>query len=522
MNETSTQLGLQAGSALKWTYGGALVKGVCQLGVGVLLARILGPQPYGLVAVCWLVIGAGNLIADFGFGSALVQRRSLRPSDTTAVFSAQLGIGVLLTAVVWASAGLVAAYFGRPELRAVMRALSLLFLVQAVGQTANGLLRRELKFRRIQICQVTSYLCSYPLLGVPLALGGWGVWSLVVAQLGQSLLYSVLTYGAVRHPLALRLPRLEKGILSFGASVAATNLVNYCIATLDSLFIGRAYGVVSLGLYNRAYYLMATPVYTAIPLFQTVLFPAYSRAHAANLPMQRGYVASLEAAGLAILPLCCGIAAVPATVLETFYGTAWLAAAPLLVPLALAMPLHGLMSMAGPLVWGSGRVQRELVMSSISLAVFVLLLVAVRQAAPAGVAWAVLAVYFVRLVLMTSLALQTVSLGAGALVRALRGPVTLGAVVFVLAAASDRCLAAQGWSAAARLAVALPGALSTALALLWLRSGYFLSTDLRWAAGKCSPSLERWMRARMPVPDGRQGAPLQPTAAPVALERDGE
>jgi len=162
-------------AALQWNYAGALARAVCQITIMIVLARLLGPEPFGLVAIAWLLIGVGTLISDFGFGAALVQRAAISPDEVRYVFTVQMLLGVGYTVLVAGSADLLAYFFEQPELVPVVRALSFVFLVQAFGQTAVNLLRRDLDFKGLQLSQVLSYVLAFVLLGIPLAYLGLGV-----------------------------------------------------------------------------------------------------------------------------------------------------------------------------------------------------------------------------------------------------------------------------------------------------------------------------------------------------------
>ena len=163
----------RSATALKWNYAGVLVRVACQLAIGVVLARMLGPAPFGVVAIAWLLIGACNLFADFGLAAALVQKEHVAERDIRFVFTCQVALGALLTGIGMLVADSVASYFGVPDAAAPLRAMFGLFLIQSIGQTSAALLRRSLDFRYLQQISIGSYLLGYLAIGIPGAVAGW-------------------------------------------------------------------------------------------------------------------------------------------------------------------------------------------------------------------------------------------------------------------------------------------------------------------------------------------------------------
>ncbi|MBA2441356.1 MAG: lipopolysaccharide biosynthesis protein, partial [Rubrobacter sp.] len=437
-------------TAFKWNYVGTLVRAFSQLAIGIVLARLLGPEPFGLVAVGWLVLGLGNLIADFGFGAALVQRREISDADIRFVFTVQVLLGLGLTVLVASSAGLIARVFNDPDVVPVMQALSLVFVLQAFGQTAASLLRRGLDFRGLQTSQVSSYLFGFLLLGIPLAYAGFGVWSLVIAQLVQSLLFASFLYLRVRHPVRPLLAG-RAGFFDFGAKVMGTNLLNQSILNIDTFFVGRYFGTFDLGLYNRAYTLMFTSMTSLTSALQAVLFSSYSKLQDRTEALRKVYLASSGMVVLVTAPVFGGAAIVSGTVIEGLYGARWLEAAPLLVPLALSMVFHAAMTPAGPLLTGMGRVERELYVQVFGIALLVPVMYFTSGISLVALAWGVFAVYVVRALALISVALRSVGSGWWEMLVAARGGVLVLCGVAPVLLAVDSFLASLGVSAALRL-----------------------------------------------------------------------
>lgn len=419
--------------ALKWNYLGTGIKVLSQLVIGIVLARLLGPEPFGLIAIAWLVLGLGSLIADSGLSVALIQKSHISPRDIRYVFSLQMFAGLLLTLLTLALAPAIANFYDRPDAAVVLRWMSLLFIVQGFGQTAAALLRRDLDHKRVQLIQVATYVVAYLLLGLPLAFSGYGVWALVIAQLAQTASNSLAVYLCVRHPLWPALRADQPGLFRFGSKVLGSNLTSWGISNIDSVIIGRQLGVTELGLYNRSMNLLASPMNAAVITLQGVLLPLYSRLQHRPDAARDIYLATLCLMSVLLAPAFSAVAVMPETTILAVYGIAWQDAAVLIAPLALAMPVNAVLALGGPLMQGLGHAGLEASSQGIGLVILVVAVIAAATVSLAAVAWVVLAVYCLRAWLVTRLAAGLVAIPASAILRALAGPVVL-AMLAALAA----------------------------------------------------------------------------------------
>jgi len=427
--------------ALKWNYLGTLAKVGSQFIIGILLARLLGPEPFGVVAIAWLLLGLGNLVADFGLAAALIQKPQVSSRDIRHVFTLQMLAGIALTLVTLVAAPSIATFFGHAEVTPVLRWMSLVFVIQSFGQTATALLRRNLDHKRVQVLQVASYLAAYLLLGVPLAFSGAGVWALVVAQLTQAGLCSLAAYLSVRHSVLPALTADQSGLFGFGSKVLISNLTSWGYSSLDSAIVGRMLGVVELGLYNRSLNLVASPMNAAVSTLQGVLFPLYSRLQGRPEQARRVFLASVCLLSAVLMPVFAAVAAIPDTVILAVYGQHWQSAIGLATPLALAMPVYAVLALGGPMMLGLGRAGMEAAAQGFGVLVLGVATFVAAQNSLADVAWAVLAVYLLRAILVTRLAMGLVSVDVSSLGRALAGPMLLGALTALFAGYANHLLA---------------------------------------------------------------------------------
>lgn len=490
-------------TALKWSYVGMAARSGSGLLIGIVLARLLGPKPFGIAAIATLVIGFCNLLADFGFGSAVVQKSLLLDEDIRFSFTAQLGAGCVLALICILLAPALAVAFRSEEITPVVRTLALVFPIQALGQTACSILRRNLQFRPIQTAQVASYLAGYLGLGIPLAYLQFGVWALVFAQLGQAAVNSVLLFRAAPHSLSVSLRcRDRAAITKFGTNVICTNIVNWAILNLDNAFIGRALGTVQLGLYSRAYNLAATP-FAMVCGLQQVLFPASSRAQDNLGVLRRAYLGATALVATSMLPLFAIVGIAAPTVIIGLYGSKWAGAIVLLRPLAIAMPLYLLVGIGGPLLWGMGKVQYELRAQGVTSVLAIAAYGIAARHSTAAVAWSVVLVYLFRFALVTRYALRLLEVRWADFLGTLLRPLLPCAVAGFVTYAADAALGRLGLPMPVRLFAVTVIALLPVAALVFLRPAMTLGRDgiagLQALKRSLPPSVSRLLPVRQTV-----------------------
>jgi PST family polysaccharide transporter len=416
------------------------MRSLSQFVIGVLLARLLGPEPFGIVAVAWLILSVGNLFADLGFGAALVQGKTVSALQLRFAFTCQMVISLLMMGAGIGMAEYIAAYFHKPQASPVICAMFVLFPLQAVGQTGAAMLRRSLHFKTLQTIAIVSYLAGYLVVGIPAAYFGLGVWSLVIAQLLQSALNSALLLAATAVPVKPYFHRGSDKFVSFGLQVMAANLSSWSISNLDTLCIGRAFSVVDLGLYSRAANLLITPMSIISTGFQGVLFAASSRAQSDREKVRHIYLETTAAVALLCFPIFFTAALIPATLIDGIYGKKWDASVPVVLPLALAVAINALLAIEGPLLMAAGRVGLELKNQFFTILFFIPLLWLATYEAMAAVAWVVFIAYLGRWILLTADTLRITGASAADYAAVFPVPLLCGACVGAAAAITDHLL----------------------------------------------------------------------------------
>lgn len=471
-------------SAVFWGAGGTVVRMLLQIGSQVVLARLLGPTEYGVFAIGTLVITFSLFFADVGLAYGLIQKPSVTERDIRFVFTWQILLGGSVAAMVAAAAGPIASFFGEPRAVDVVRALSLLCLINALAAPATNLLKRDLNYRSLQLGQIVSYFVGFVLVGIPLALSGHAVWSLVAAWGVQAMLAGVIAYAQVRHPLRLLFWYEDaRGQGAYGGVVFATNLLNWFIANIDRTIVGRVLPSRDMGLYSQTYNLLYSPSASLLGVVQPVFFSAASRAaeRDGQAASRRAFLALLGGVALFVTPVFVATAVLAEPFVLTLYGEKWRDAAAVCAPLALAMPLFLMFGLCTPVLWTAGRPSDELRSQWPMALGWAAGCLWAAQHGVAAVAWAALGFFALRLALVLRITASRTSLRLVELWRALRGGLALSLGCAAVLAGVDRLL--QGLTPPERLGAGAAVGVPLALSLLYFCPP-LVSADLRMLFGR--------------------------------------
>jgi len=409
MNCESRNIAASAIAGISWNYLGGTASSLSSLAIGIVLARILGPKPYGQAIIASTIYGFINLFVDGGFSQALIQKRTLSAREVRATFTYQVAIGAKTTGIVYLLASWIARQFHDPSATPVIQAMSLIIVVQSLGLVSAALLRRRMQFKIVQYAALASYFSGYLLVGIPLAVIGAGVWSLVGASLCQCALNSLLLYAAVRHSLVPSFGLPDRTSAVFGGTIVANNLVNWGHANLDNLAASQL-GPAALGLYGRACNFAYQPANAAMTGLQSVLMTTAARTQK-RLRLMRDLTLSSMAIVFGVLgPAYAVLALTPETMIVGLFGDKWTGVIPLMLPLAIAMPIYGIHCLLGPIVCGLGRPALEFWPQAISCGIAAVAFFAAGRYSIETVAWALLGAMLLRFGLTAGFAFRTLQI----------------------------------------------------------------------------------------------------------------
>lgn len=333
----------------------------------MVLARLLAPAQFGVVAGAAVVLALLEVLYEQGFGDALVQRASLTQEDLNGAFWVSVGISVALCAAVVGLAGWITSWMGIPESRAILVVGSLGLPVTAAGVCQQALYRRALDYRWLAVRAVSATLFS-GLVGVGCALSGMGAWSLVCQTLGAAVANTALLWIRPKFwPSASVDLRSFSRLLDYSSRVFANRLVDFGnVRFMDFVIVMRA-GPVALGMYAIGSRVYLTAMQLLISVLLDVAHSGFSRVAADPDKLLRGYYRAVEMTAALALPLFMMLAASAPEVTAVAFGEQWLQAAPIMHALCLLGGLQCIQFYNGTCFNASGRPGLTLLLNLVRL-----------------------------------------------------------------------------------------------------------------------------------------------------------
>lgn len=289
--------------ALMWQFTSKIAETFGRILVMIVLARILDPYSFGVASASLVVLSFCQTMTQIGIAPALIQRSVIEDKHINTAFHSSIIIGLLTSLIIWISAPQISTFFGMSELSDVVRAIALCFPLSAPAMVAEALLMRDLSFKKLAAIDTVSFAVGYSILGISLALMGFGVWALVWAQIAQVCIRALLILIASHHKLSLQYDyHALRDLLGFGVGHTLAELGNFSALQSDNVIVGRMLGPIDLGLYSRAYTLLAQPSRLIGTAFDRVLFPAMSTAQDNDARLLRAQMRGLAGIALVTIP----------------------------------------------------------------------------------------------------------------------------------------------------------------------------------------------------------------------------
>ncbi len=313
--------------------------------VGLVLARLLSPSAYGLIGIVLIFVNISNTIVDSGFSNALIRMKDADDAAYNTGFLTNLGISLLLYALLFVSAPDIAGFFNEPELRALLRILGIIVIVNAFTLIQRTILTKDIDFKTQTKASLTSSVTS-GIVGIFMACTGWGVWALAGQQITRQLLNMLCLWllSRWRPRLVFSKQRFHE-MWSFGWKLLASSLINTAWNEAYKVIIGKFYTAAMLGQYTRAHQFRDPCSTTLTMVVQRVTYPILSQMQDNLDQLREGYRRVIRLTMMVTFAMMAVIAASAKSMVLCLVGEQWLPCVPFLQLLCITgmlFPLHAI------------------------------------------------------------------------------------------------------------------------------------------------------------------------------------
>lgn len=397
--------------------------------VGIVLARILTPEQFGVYAVALTVQGILMTVADLGLTADLIRTKEPERIAST-VGALGLAAGAVTMLVTAGSSGGLATLLGSPEAAPAIAVLAVTLLLVGGTVVPNALLQRRFQQRELFYVGLTDFVVSTAVTLVLVALG-FGVMGLAIGRVVAQCVSSALQFVLARVVPRYRIERtVVKGVLAFGVPIAAANLLSWTLLNVDNIVLVRVAGATALGFYVLAFTISSWPMNALSQVVRSISLPYFSRTEGGS----RAFATVTAIAWAAALPAGTVLAALSVPLIEALYGDRWLPGAPVLAVLGVYGSLRVVFDIAAAYLYSQGRSKPVLwIQIAWLIALVVAMIVATQGYGIVGAAWAHVIVAIVVTLPAYLVALRLAGVRIGELARAVWLP-TLATVPAVLAA----------------------------------------------------------------------------------------
>lgn len=321
----------------------------------VVLANLLSPREFGLLAMITIITRFAELVTELGLGSAIVQRKELDPVQLSSVFWVNLGTGVGVTALLMAGAPAIGAFYGEPLLVPLTLVVSTTFLLNSLGIIPRTLCTRRIDFRTVATVETAASVLAGGT-AIYMAYTDWGVWSLA----GQEVVRAGATSGFFflgtgwRPSFRLKWGSVRK-LLGFSLHLTGDKTFNYWTRQADDLLIGKYVGSDPLGVYRLAYDVMLFPLRSISHVISRVLFPSLSAIQEQKGKVKAVFLKMTRSIAFVTFPLMLGLLATTRPFVLAVFGESWSGMIPILMVFAPLGMTQSIGTLTGNLFLSQGR-----------------------------------------------------------------------------------------------------------------------------------------------------------------------
>lgn len=305
--------------------------------VGLVLARLLSPHEYGLIGIITIFLAVFNTLVDSGLSNALIRKVNPSEDDYNTAFFSNLGASIFFFLVLFSSAPFIASFFGEPVLTVLLRVMASIIIINAFTIIQKVKLTKRIDFKTQAKCSLVSSTVS-GIIGIAMALNGFGVWSLVGQQVSRQFLFAATLWFWGRWIPSIKFDKKSfKELFGFGWKILASSLLDTTWKEIYQVIIGKCYSAASLGLFTRARQFAMIFSNNLSSIIQKVSFPTLSNIQDDRVLMRNSYRKLIKLSSFVTFIMMTWLASVAKPLIIILIGEQWLACVPFLQILCLQM-----------------------------------------------------------------------------------------------------------------------------------------------------------------------------------------
>lgn len=290
---------------------------------GILLARILSPEDYGLIAMPLVFLAIAQCFIDSGFSTALIRKPDINEKDYSTAFYFNIGVGVVCYTILFFTSPLIAAFYNQPILSDLLKFTALATLFNPLCAVQQAILTRKMDFRAQAIISLIGALIS-GVIGLVMAYGGYGVWSLVFQQVGGYVIRTILFWAIVKwRPVKQWSTESFKYLWGFGSKVLVQGIISTIYENLYPIVIGKYYSANDLGNYTRARQFSKIPSSDITGVLFRVVLPVFSSIQDENERLTSVFSRMIKLSAFCIFPIMLGLSAVADPLVRLLLTDRW-------------------------------------------------------------------------------------------------------------------------------------------------------------------------------------------------------
>ncbi len=356
------------------------------MGSTMVLARLLTPEDFGLLAMVTAITNFVRMFKDIGLSTATIQKADINHTQISTLFWINVAIGLTLAVVTVALAPAVSWFYSEPRLTLITLALAIAFIFGGLSVQHQALLQRHMRFSTLAAIQITSTAVSV-VIAIAAALYGLRYWALVLMQIAEAVVMMICVWIASSWcPGWPRRDSRVRSMLAFGGNVTGSRFAHYFARNLDRILLGRFHGSFALGIYSKAYSILMLPINQIRTPLNMVALPALSSIQKEQAKFAKYYTKLLSFIAFASMPLTAYLAVCSESIIRLLLGNQWLQAAGIFQVLAITAFIQPVAGTRGALLLSLGQSGRYLKVSIFQSLVLVVCFAAGLPWGPIGVA----------------------------------------------------------------------------------------------------------------------------------------